>query len=168
MGNAILNADGTFHIDTTSSAAGRGVFVWHNSDYSALAYSDSPNGAKTYIRDTTGADQMLMHDQIGQTILDPACIGSYYLQVTRETPSLIVTTQQDIVNPYDGLISLREAIAYATADVPTGTLKDTNGNFTITFDSTIFVTANSTIHLDTTLFVYDYLFNITTDRKSDV
>ncbi|MDO4587009.1 MAG: caspase family protein [Planctomycetia bacterium] len=39
-------------------------------------------------------------------------IGAYQRAGTMEDPSLIVTTLDDIVDPYDGLISLREAIQY--------------------------------------------------------
>ena len=46
-----------------------------------------------------------------------------------ETPSLVVTTESDVVDPTDGLISLREAVAYAKAD---STLGDT-----ITFASNV-------------------------------
>ncbi|MBP3558117.1 MAG: hypothetical protein J6K20_10525 [Thermoguttaceae bacterium] len=38
----------------------------------------------------------------------------------RERPSLVVTTEQDVVNPYDGEISLREAIALVGADGSVG------------------------------------------------
>ncbi|MBQ6827266.1 MAG: fibronectin type III domain-containing protein, partial [Thermoguttaceae bacterium] len=46
---------------------------------------------------------------------------------TLETPSTVVTTLSDVVDKYDGEISLREAIAYAEADATLGT--------TITFDA---------------------------------
>ena len=39
-------------------------------------------------------------------------LGAYEFQRTLETPSAVVTTQQDVVDAYDGLISLREAILY--------------------------------------------------------
>ena len=61
-------------------------------------------------------------------------IGAYEYQegVDYETPSTIVTTDLDIADPYDNVISLREAISYATIDD------------TITFDSSL---ANRTIVL---------------------
>ncbi|MCF0233813.1 MAG: caspase family protein, partial [Thermoguttaceae bacterium] len=40
-------------------------------------------------------------------------IGAYELQERTETPSVVVTTALDVVDPFDGLISLREAIDYA-------------------------------------------------------
>ena len=39
-------------------------------------------------------------------------LGAYEFQRNLETPSAVVTTEQDVVDLYDGLISLREAIAY--------------------------------------------------------
>ena len=35
------------------------------------------------------------------------------LSLAQETPSTVVTTNADLVDPADGLISLREALAYA-------------------------------------------------------
>ena len=55
-----------------------------------------------------------------------------------ETPSLIVNTTSDAVNPYDGLTGLREAIAYA---------ETLSGSQFITFSSTVFGTTAKTITL---------------------
>ncbi|MBQ9873130.1 MAG: caspase family protein [Thermoguttaceae bacterium] len=40
-------------------------------------------------------------------------IGAYEFQLKTENPSVVVTTLLDVVDPYDGLISLREAVDYA-------------------------------------------------------
>ena len=48
-----------------------------------------------------------------------------------ENPSLAVTTDRDVVDRYDGLISLREAIAYAVADI--GLISE-DGGYKITFN----------------------------------
>ncbi|MBQ2790396.1 MAG: hypothetical protein IJE97_12245, partial [Thermoguttaceae bacterium] len=56
---------------------------------------------------------------------------------TKETPSTTVTTVADAVNPYDGKISLREALRYAADDETLGT--------TITFAES---TRGKTIELD--------------------
>ena len=37
-------------------------------------------------------------------------LGVYRAQITKEQPSIIVTTLDDVVDPYDGVISLREAV----------------------------------------------------------
>ena len=52
----------------------------------------------------------------------------------KETPSTIVTTESDVVNAYDGLISLREAISYAN-EGGTITFKNTLRGKTIALDS---------------------------------
>ncbi|MGI5832113.1 MAG: choice-of-anchor Q domain-containing protein [Thermoguttaceae bacterium] len=53
-------------------------------------------------------------------------LGAYEFQRSLETPSAVVTTEQDVVDPYDGLISLREAIGYMEGG--------SAGGDTITFD----------------------------------
>ena len=65
-------------------------------------------------------------------------LGAYELQLADETPSTIVTTTADVVDPTDELISLREAINYA------------NTNDTITFAASL---AGQTITLDSELLI---------------
>ena len=54
------------------------------------------------------------HDLNGDTriVNKVVDLGAYEFQRTLETPSEVVTTEQDVVDAYDGLISLREAIHY--------------------------------------------------------
>jgi hypothetical protein len=59
-------------------------------------------------------------------------------QTVAESVSTIVTTTSDVVDPYDSMISLREAISYSQQLV---------GNQTISFDQTIFTSNISTIVL---------------------
>ena len=69
----------------------------------------------------------------------------------REAPSIIVTTLDDVVDPFDGLISLREAIevyfAWQTDDngkVVTSARKFAKGTdgYTVTFDFTDYIATN--------------------------
>ena len=54
-----------------------------------------------------------------------------------ETPSTVVTTDLDVCNRTDGLISLREAIAYAAelGEIQTITFSDSLADGTILFDA---------------------------------
>ncbi len=68
-------------------------------------------------------------------------IGAYeFGAVPPETPSLVVTTTADVVNPFDDLTSLREAINYAEA---------LGGNQTITFAPSLTQSGPATISLST-------------------
>jgi predicted outer membrane repeat protein len=76
--------------------------------------------------------------------------GAYTL-TTFEAPSLIVTTEEDIVNAFDNLISLREAILYATDDIGIGNLIGADGKYTITFASHVnHIVVSRTLELEDT------------------
>ncbi|MGI6402336.1 MAG: choice-of-anchor Q domain-containing protein [Thermoguttaceae bacterium] len=63
-------------------------------------------------------------------------IGAYEFQMETEAPSVVVTTLEDVVDPFDGLISLREAINYAgSATFSDGVI--TKVGRTITFDESL-------------------------------
>ncbi|MCL2118120.1 MAG: hypothetical protein FWH27_06790 [Planctomycetaceae bacterium] len=87
-----------------------------NGDYRLSEGSQAINkGDNTHVLEwlTTDLDG---NDRIVGGIVD---IGAYEffeeIVIEPESPSLIVTTLEDIVDEYDGFISLREAIAYANA-----------------------------------------------------
>ena len=82
-------------------AENAGVIVWHNDDWSAVAYSLTESGRKTYMRGTNGADRRLSRDQLGRRFRQ-ASIGSL------SVPMFQVTSCED-----SGLGSLREALAEA-------------------------------------------------------
>lgn len=82
-------------------AENAGVIVWHNEDWSAVAYSLTEDGHKTYMRGLSGADLRLSRDQLGRRFRQPS-IGSLSI------PMFQVTSCDD-----SGLGSLREAIKEA-------------------------------------------------------
>ncbi len=84
------------------------------------------------------------------------CAGAYAVNQT-ETPSTVVTTQLDVMDPFDDLISLREAIAYAGGSL---------GN-TVTFSDTINWSVNP-IQLESgTLFIDKNLTITSVDSDGD-
>ena len=78
-----------------------GVFIWHNADWSSVAYSVEKDGAKVYMRGTEGAVSLLCRDQLGRRFKRPS-IGAVSL------PMFQVYTNAD-----SGEGSLRDAIANA-------------------------------------------------------
>lgn len=74
-------------------------------------------------------------------------MGAYEYQIATEIPSVVVTTAQDVVDPFDGLISLREAIDYAGSAYNDGGYVQKVGT-RITFDASL---AGQTIALAETL-----------------
>ena len=85
------------------------LFAGEN-DYSLAQSSQAFNqGDNTFV---TSATDLAGNTRIMAEIVD---LGAYELQATPEAPSLVVTTTSDVVDPYDQLISLREAVAYAAS-----------------------------------------------------
>ena len=74
-------------------------------------------------------------------------IGAYEFQTKSETASVVVTTLEDVVDPFDNKISIREAIEYAGSVTYADGVTNRVGR-TITFDPTL---ANGVIQLVDTL-----------------
>ena len=90
-------------------------------DASQPLFNDAENGDYTLAKDSQaigkGDNQYVTTDvdlagnpRVADETVD---LGAYEYQITRETPSTVVTTNLDVVDPYDELISLREALDYA-------------------------------------------------------
>ena len=104
--------------------------------HALLADSPAINaGRNAFARDADG--NRLEFDQRGEGFIRAnegvVDMGAFE---SEEAPSLVVSTNLDVLNPFDGLTSLREAIAFANG---------LEGEDTITFDSSL---AGATIQLD--------------------
>ena len=119
-------------VKDSSAADGNGLFVWYSEDGSTYAYSTTAEGTdKVKIRgtDASAATILLTHDSTGREMRNSkASVGSVY-SFTKELPSLVVNTLEDVSDDADHFISLREAIAYQKADPTLGS--------TITFDQSL-------------------------------
>ena len=80
------------------------------------------------------------------------CTPGVFTITGQEEISLVVTTTSDDVNPYDGVTSLREALAYAANNE---SLK-VDGKYTITFADSIFTNDEAVITIGSTLEVSDF------------
>ena len=127
----------TFDFAEESIAVGKGVYIFHDEKWTAIAYgasADAADSALTYVRGTTGAATLETKDYLGYTISGASSIGAYYVS-GKERASLHVNTADDIVDDTDGLISFREALFYAQNDTDGVLVED--GKYTITFAENI-------------------------------
>ncbi|MBE6367102.1 MAG: hypothetical protein E7052_04240 [Lentisphaerae bacterium] len=158
-GKPQLNADGTIHIKAEGLAAGTGVYIWHNADYSAIAYSETYDGQKTAILGNAADAVILATDQLGNVRGDNAADkgavvlspGTNPVPTPTPTPTpqptpLTVTTTADVVDANDGVTSLREAVAYAATLSEKSEIKfNIASGDTVIVDSEIALPANITI-----------------------
>ncbi|MBQ5788790.1 MAG: hypothetical protein IIW01_00740, partial [Thermoguttaceae bacterium] len=106
--------DGNFRLSLAGSpavAAGSSDYVygWRSNDLNGQEY-----GGMSWVEgeeyDEDG-DGVMDGRYPGHWVENPVSMGAY--QVSQEARSTVVTTLEDVVNPFDGVISLREALNYA-------------------------------------------------------
>ncbi|HRU52781.1 MAG TPA: hypothetical protein P5543_11400, partial [Planctomycetota bacterium] len=119
----------TIEIKKTGEAGYRGTLIgrigqdyfYHNQDtdfWTSFTSTDTYqfNLAKTKYGLTDGTVNPMAQNEIDRIKYRKSyVVGAYAYISDTETPSLIVTTLEDVVNVNDGLISLREALGYACA-----------------------------------------------------
>ena len=186
-----LTADNTLEIKADSAAAYAGALVgqldgayYYMDNGKWFALDGTEKAAFALDADTgygLGADATVYTaaqnvDAEGNAVsrLDGAKVGVFTAgahALPAETPSLTVNTDQDILNPFDGQISLREALQYAADDaaavaggaasVFTSGFDATAKTYTINFADTVTkITVGSTLNVATNAFkTYSLIIN---------
>jgi len=110
----------------------QGVFLWHDAPWSNVAWT-----ASAYVRtssvlrgEASKATVAQAVDELG-TVLNEPPRGA----VTQEESGLVVTTADDVVDPGDGKISLREALNTANRRLGQA---EADGYYPITFSDALF------------------------------
>ncbi len=147
--------DGVLPILADGPAAGSGTLVGRDGgdfyfvhEGAWLSFTGSSTPTETFDYDQKGDIRL-----VDGTYAIGALSSAYVPPVPPETPSLVVTTLDDIVDFYDGVISLREALLYAQSNPELG--------YTITFADALFNGGNNiTITIDSELAIYTSLLII--------
>ena len=134
-----------------------------NSDYALAPFSAAADAGNAFWHNMSniGADVSVdfTQDVLGnaRVVNGKTDLGAYETQTVYETPSLIVTTQNDVVNPTDGEISLREAIeiysgiAFRDYD---STIDPTGVTITFTFNDGVIRLQNGELTISKTVKIY--------------
>ncbi|MBP3557709.1 MAG: caspase family protein [Thermoguttaceae bacterium] len=131
-------ASNNYALSATSPAVNKGSnrLIGQAGYYASILLSGS--NVRVVATDLNGDERL-----VGGTV----DMGAYEYQTATEVPSVVVTTAQDVVDPFDGLISLREAIDYAGSAYSADGYVQKVGT-EITFDASL---AGQTIALAETL-----------------
>ena len=126
----------------------QGCAVWHTPGWETLACSESvnPSVPKTTLFGHSEAAVLCSPDQINADLKDGALrVGA--VMAASDGESLVVTTDKDVVDPEDGVTSLREAILYSSSP---DMRKRLDGYREITFDRRLFGDDDGSLTLEAT------------------
>ena len=119
-----------------------GVWVWHDVDWANVAYGLGPNrddDLREVLGDPAACPLRKSTDQVGMEFSSLLVFRGAVTALAANEIGLEVTTAKDVVDPTDGLISLREAIrSAASGELDPGD----DGRFTITFADSLFAATN--------------------------
>ncbi len=162
FGSNTLDSEGHLAIYGDSAAANAGALVGKlNGSYyclngniwvqtgvadGALTYNYDPTDTATFgLKTETVNGTIYTADQAGNSRMTETGKYAAGSMAAKELASLVVTTTKDLVNAYDGVTSLREAVTYAQ------TLQDNN---TVTFSTDVdWKTAGMAVTLDSAIVI---------------
>ena len=162
FGSNTLDSEGHLAIYGDSAAANAGALVGQlNGSYyclngnvwvqtgvadGALTYNYDPTDTATFgLKTETVNGTIYTADQAGNSRMTETGKYAAGSMAAKELASLVVTTTKDLVNAYDGVTSLREAVIYAQ------TLQDNN---TVTFSTDVdWTTAGTAVTLDSAIVI---------------
>ncbi len=144
--HVVLDAEGVIAILNTGLAAYSGSLIGKLGEH--FYYRDMADNTwksfttlQTFAANTTGPDFGLTggtilnlgQNDVSRTNTHEAYnVGAYAIDLVKELPSTVVTTDQDIVNPFDFVISLREAIEVYGGRAFSGTYYDVTNDAIVT------------------------------------
>ena len=118
-GNIVIESDEMAHVKYGGLAHGKGIYVWHNEDYSAIAYSVTKEGQKTAVTgNIDDATICISIDQRGRERIDPVDIGAEVVTqkniiIEPESPDFLYSI---IAQEYDGTTIVDNAVIQVVVD----------------------------------------------------
>lgn len=159
---AVVNGvEHTYYVPAGSEEMRKGVYIWHDAAWANVAYSTelvrSAGNTTVVLGSYDGASTLKSTDQIGTPLAVPYR-GAIGLVEEIGEEGLLVTTVNDVVDPTDGVLSLREALAVAEGRRID---PDLDGRYRIRFADSLFDASGRA----TVLFTNDVLAQV---EKSDI
>ena len=140
----VLNEDTTVHLLEDAPVTKNGTKIGYTTNGNYYFWNKNTQQWWDLLNNTsyTGALTVIEEDQLGFTRMSYDATEEYDIGAKAtaipDVPSLVVSNIIDFIHPFDGKISLREALNYAHE-----LAENTPGIYTITFDDTLFENGNT-------------------------